>query len=341
MPAGRWAMAQTQVGARVSAMRGFNRFYTKKIGVLHEGFLDSPFTLAEGRVLYELAHHKDATATAIGRELGLDNGYLSRILQKFRRQRLVGHEPSRTDGRQRLLSLTDRGRRAIATLNTRSDAEIGRVLGALSTHQQRRILDAMRTIEELLQPAKEQCVPYVLRPPQPGDMGWVVQRHGALYAQEYGWTTRFEALVARIVARFVEHENPARERCWIAERDGEPVGSVFLVERSKTVAQLRLLLVEPSARGLGIGTRLVQECDRFARQAGYRKIRLWTQSMLAPARRVYEREGYRLVSEEPHHSFGHDLVGEIWEKKLHATDGSTARVSSSRTPRTARSRRGH
>ena len=309
-------MAQTHVGSRVSAMRGFNRFYTTQIGVLHEGFLDSPFTLAEGRVLYELAHRADATATAIGRELGLDNGYLSRILQKFRRQRLVVHEPSRKDARQRLLSLTNRGRRAIATLNSRSDAEIGRVLGGLSLQEQRRLLEAMRTIEDLLRPSKDRRVPYVLRPPQAGDMGWVVQRHGALYTQEYGWTPQFEALVARIVARFIEHENPKRERCWIAERDSEPVGSVFLVEKSKSVAQLRLLLVEPSARGLGIGTRLVQECERFARQAGYRKIRLWTQSMLTPARRVYERAGYRLVSEEPHHSFGHDLVGEIWDKKL-------------------------
>jgi DNA-binding MarR family transcriptional regulator/GNAT superfamily N-acetyltransferase len=309
-------MAQGILGARVSAMRGFNRFYTKQIGVLHEGFLDSPFTLTEGRVLYELAQRDDATATAIGRDLGLDNGYLSRILQKFRAQRLVAHEPSREDARQRLLSLTDRGRRAIARLNTRSDAEIGRVLGGLSMQEQRRLLDAMRTIEDVLQPSKERRVPYILRPPQAGDMGWVVQRHGALYTNEYGWTRQFEALVARIVARFIEHENPKRERCWIAERDSEPVGSVFLVEKSKTVAQLRLLLVEPSARGLGIGTRLVQECERFARQVGYRKIRLWTQSMLTPARRVYEREGYRLVSDEPHHSFGHDLVGEIWEKKL-------------------------
>jgi DNA-binding MarR family transcriptional regulator/GNAT superfamily N-acetyltransferase len=334
------AMAEASIGARVGAMREFNRFYTKQIGVLHEGFLESPFTLTEGRVLFELAHRDDATATAIGQALGLDNGYLSRILQKFRTRRLVVHQPSLTDARQRLLSLTGRGRRAIARLDTRSNQEIGRVLGRLSVQEQRRLLEAMRTIEDLLQPRTEQRVPYVLRPPQPGDMGWVVQRHGALYAQEHGWTTEFEGLVAGIVARFVERANSKRERCWIAERDSEPVGCVFLVEKSRTVGQLRLLLVEPSARGLGIGSRLVQECDHFARQAGYRKIRLWTQSMLTPARRVYEREGYRLVSEEPHQSFGHDLVAEFWEKTLEPVSrGSTRRTSASGTRRTGRSPR--
>ncbi len=314
-------MAETSFDRRVEAVRRFNRFYTKQIGVLHEGLLRSPFSLAEARVLYELAHRANPTAAELGRDLGLDPGYLSRILRGFAQQGLLEKAPSEADGRRSLLALTEKGRDAFAPLNARSQAEIGAMLGALSAAEQRRLIEAMETIATLLGgPAGStgagSKAPYVLRPPQPGDMGWVVGRHGVLYAREYGWDEQFEALVAEIVAAFIQHHDPRQERCWIAERDGEPVGSVFLVKRSKTVAKLRLLLVEPEARGLGIGARLVEECVRFARQAGYRKITLWTNSVLHAARRVYERSGFRRVHEEPHHSFGHDLIGETWELEL-------------------------
>lgn len=314
-------MAEAGFDRRVEAVRRFNRFYTKQIGVLHEGLLRSPFSLAEARVLYELAHRAKPTAAELGRDLGLDPGYLSRILRGFAQQRLLEKAPSEADGRRSLLALTEKGRDAFAPLDARSQAEIGAMLGALSAAEQRRLIEAMETITTLLGgPAGStgagSKAPYVLRPPQPGDMGWVVGRHGVLYAREYGWDEQFEALVAEIAAAFIQRYDPRQERCWIAERDGEPVGSVFLVKRSKTVAKLRLLLVEPEARGLGIGARLVEECVRFARQAGYRKITLWTNSVLHAARRVYERSGFRRVHEEPHHSFGHDLVGETWELEL-------------------------
>ena len=309
-------MAETGFDARVAAVRRFNRFYTKQIGLLHEGYLESPFSLSEVRVLYELAHREKPTAAELGRELGLDAGYLSRILRGFERRHLVERTASKADGRQSHLALTERGRAAFAPLLARSHADIGAMLGKLSDADQKRVLEAMHTIEGLLGARPEGTAAYVLRPHQPGDMGWVVHRHGALYAQEYGWDEQFEALVASIVAKFIQHYDPKRERAWIAEKDGEIVGSVFLVKQSATVAKLRLLLVEPRARGLGIGARLVGECVRFARQAGYRKIMLWTNSVLRAARRIYESAGFRLVHRERHRSFGHDLVGETWELPL-------------------------
>jgi DNA-binding MarR family transcriptional regulator/N-acetylglutamate synthase-like GNAT family acetyltransferase len=303
---------------RVEAIRRFNRFYTQKIGVLEEGLLHSPFTLGEVRVLYELAHREQPTATELANELGLDAGQLSRMLRGFEKSKLIARKPSPADGRQSLLTLTEPGRRTFAPLNERAKEEIVALLKSISVSEQNRLVEAMHAIEALLgrvvaEPGKPA---YILRPHQPGDMGWVVHRHGVLYAQEYGWDERFEALVADIVAEFIQNFDPRRERCWIAERAGEIVGSVFLVQKSKTVAKLRLLLVEPSARGLGIGARLVDECVRFARQAGYRSLTLWTQSVLSAARHIYQKAGFRLVRKQRHNSFGYDLLGETWELKL-------------------------
>ncbi|PYN64641.1 MAG: MarR family transcriptional regulator [Candidatus Rokuibacteriota bacterium] len=309
-------VAETDFAARVAAVRRFNRFYTKQIGVLHQGYLESPFSLTEVRVLYELAHREKPTATELGNELGLDAGYLSRILRDFERRRLLDRRPSKADGRQSLLSLTEKGQKAFAPLHARSRDQIGAMLRRLAAADQNRLLGAMGSIEGLLGAQRERKAPYLLRPHQPGDIGWVVHRHGVLYAQEYGWDERFEALVASIVAKFIERYDPKKERAWIAEKDGEIVGSVFLVKQSTAVAQLRLLLVEPKARGLGIGARLVDECVRFARQAGYRKLTLWTNSVLRAARRIYEGAGFRLVHRERHTSFGHDLIGETWELPL-------------------------
>jgi len=310
------------IDQRVAAVRRFNRFYTRQIGVLNEGLLKSPFSLAEVRVLYELAHRERPTATELARELGLDAGYLSRILRGFEQRGFIERQPSEVDGRQSRLLLTTEGRSAFTALDARSSEEIALMLRALAAGEQRRLVEAMRTIETSLGARRdrsahdERSASYVIRPHQPGDMGWVVHRHGVLYAQEYGWDERFEALVAGIVAEFIQNFDPKRERCWIAERDGEIVGSVFLVKKSDAVAKLRLLLVEPSARGLGIGRRLVGECLRFARQAGYRTVTLWTNSVLHAARRIYQEAGFRLVSEERHHSYGHDLVGQTWELEL-------------------------
>jgi len=309
-------VADTEAEQRISTVRRFNRFYTKQIGLLGEGYLETPFSLTEARVLYELAHRERPSATELARELALDAGYLSRILRGFERRRLLSRTRSKADGRQSHLSLTARGRAAFAPLDVRSRADIGGRLARLGPGEQRRLVDAMQAIEALLGGAPAAKAPYVLRPHQPGDMGWVVHRHGALYAQEYGFDERFEGLVARVVAKFVDRYDPRRERCWIAEKDGEIVGSVFLVRRSRSVAQLRLLQVEPKARGLGIGERLVAECIRFARQAGYRKITLWTNSVLRVARRVYQTAGFRRVHREKHRSFGRDLVGETWELSL-------------------------
>ncbi len=309
-------MASPTLEQRVAAVRRFNRFYTRQIGVLQEHLLKSPFSLTEARVIYELAQREQATATELGVELGLDAGYLSRILRGFEKRGLIDKQPSPADGRRTLLRLSDAGREAFARLNGNARQDVETMLRDLPADAQLRLVQALGTIEGLLGARPERNAPYILRPHRPGDMGWVVQRHGALYAQEYGWDEQFEALVAEIVARFVRRYDPKRERCWIAERDGENVGSVFLVRRSATVAQLRLLLVEPQARGLGIGKRLVDECTRFARQVGYRKIMLWTNSVLDAARHLYQQAAYRLVDEERHHSFGHDLVGQTWELKL-------------------------
>jgi DNA-binding MarR family transcriptional regulator/GNAT superfamily N-acetyltransferase len=310
------AVASPPADPRVAVVRRFSRFYTRRIGALRAGLLDSPFSLAEARVLYELAHRDRPAAAALARDLGLDAGYLSRLLRGLERRRLIRRERSAADGRQSLVGLTAAGRRAFATLDARSSAEARAMLGRLPEPGQRRLVEAMRDVERLLGAAPEPKAPYLLRPHRPGDMGWVTHRHAALYAREYGWDERFEALVARVVARFIERFDPKRERCWIAEREGEIVGSIFLVAKSAAVAQLRLLYVEPHARGLGIGRRLVDECERFARDKGYRKIVLWTNSVLHAARHIYESAGYRLVAEEPHHSFGHDLVGQTWVLKL-------------------------
>lgn len=310
-------MTIKDLSQRVEAMRRFNRFYTRKIGVLHENLLRSPFSLAEARVIYELAQHEKTTATELGDGLGLDAGYLSRILRRFNKRGLIDKRTSETDGRQNLLWLTGRGQEAFARLNADSHDEIAAMLSGLSEEEQNRLIGAMHTIELLLGAMPEEGkVSYVLRPPQPGDMGWVVQSHGMLYAKEYGWDEQFEALVAEITANFIQNYDPKREHCWIAEVNGENAGSVFLVKQSEAVAKLRLLLVDPKARGLGIGTRLVNECVRFARYAGYRKITLWTNNVLHAARHIYEKTGFHLVHEEPHHSFGHDLIGETWELEL-------------------------
>lgn len=311
-------MSETEFRQRVEAIRRFNRFYTRRIGVLQEVLLRSPFPLTEARVIYELAHHEQVTATELARELGLDMGYLSRILGGFQRRGLTDKNASETDGRKILVSLTEQGQKAFAKLNADSRKEVGAMLSELSEVEQRRLVHAMRTIQGLLGAQPEHKVPYLLRPHQPGDMGWVVYRHGVLYAQEYGWDEQFEALAADIVAKFIQQFDPKRERCWIAEKDGENVGSVFLVKHPERegVAKLRLMLVEPKARGMGIGTRLVQECVRFAQRVGYRTVTLWTNDVLHAARHIYAKEGFTLLHSEKHHSFGHDLVGETWEIQL-------------------------
>lgn len=300
----------------VEVTRRFNRFYTQQIGVLRRGLLQSPFSLTEVRVLYELAHRSQTTAAELSKDLGLDAGYVSRILRSFRKRGLMATQRSPADGRQSLLRLTRRGADAFATLNERSSEEVAAMVAKLPGAEQLRLVGAMETIETLLSADPGSNTPYLLRPHQPGDMGWVVHRHGVLYADEYGWDEQFEALVAEIVAKFIQRYDPKRERCWMAERDGEIVGSVFVVRKSKEVAKLRLLLVEPKARGLGIGARLVDECIRFARQSGYRKLVLWTNDVLHEARRIYQRAGFRLVHEEHHHRFGHDLIGQTWELAL-------------------------
>jgi DNA-binding MarR family transcriptional regulator/GNAT superfamily N-acetyltransferase len=306
-------MTDDDFDRRVGEVRRFNRFWTRRIGVLRDGYLESPFSLTEVRVLYELAHCKETTAGELGEDLGLDAGYLSRIVSGFEKHGLIRKRRSQADGRRRLLRLTELGREAFAPLDARSRSEIGAMLGGMSVAGQERLVGAMRTIEGLLGARPEPVVPYLLRPHRPGDMGWVVHRHGVLYAREYGWDEHFEALVAEIVAKFIQHYDPKRERCWIAEREGENVGCVFLVRETEEIAKLRLLLVESEARGLGIGSRLVEECIRFAGQTGYRKIMLWTNDVLNSARRIYQAKGFQLVHEDPHHSFGHDLVGQTWE----------------------------
>jgi DNA-binding MarR family transcriptional regulator/GNAT superfamily N-acetyltransferase len=302
----------------VQAVRAFNRFYTKQIGVLHDGLLGSAFSLAEGRVLYEIAHRQQGTPTDIGKALGLDAGYVSRMLRRLEQGGFVRRTRSKADGRRAHLSLTRAGQAAFARLNQRSQDDVSAMLAKLSAGDQRRLVAAMHVIEGLLD-AKPQGggASYVLRPPQPGDLGWVVHRQGALYAEEWGYNEEFEALAAEIVASFVRNFRPSRDRCWIAEKDGEIVGSVFVVQQSKAVAKLRLLLVEPSARGLGIGSRLIAECVRFARQAGYRKLTLWTQSELDAARRLYKKAGFTLTAKQPHDSFGRKgLVAETWDLEL-------------------------
>ena len=309
-------MSDAAFEQRIAAMRRFSRFYTQRIGALHEALLASPFSLAESRILYELGQRRQPTASELGRELGLDAGYLSRLLRGFEKRGLLERTPSEVDGRRQLLSLTAEGRAAFAALDAGSRKEVGDLLGTLPATAQRRLVEAMQSIERVLGAAPDRTAAFVLRPHRPGDIGWVVRQHGLVYAEDYGWDERFEALVAEIAAKFVQECDPARERCWIAELDGENVGSVFLVKQSERVAKLRLLLVDRQARGRGLGFRLVDECVRFARQAGYGTITLWTNSVLVSARRIYEAAGFRLTEAKPHRSFGHDLVGETWELAL-------------------------
>jgi DNA-binding MarR family transcriptional regulator/GNAT superfamily N-acetyltransferase len=309
-------MQKEDLETRIDAVRRFNRFFTQRIGVLREGLLHTPYSLTEARILFEIAHRDDLTASDLSRELGLDPGYLSRILARLEQQGLIDKVRSETDARRRLLSLTPEGEDAFSLLDGRSREEVAEMLGELSEGDQRRLLEAMQTIEGVLTKGFKFSEPFFLRTHEPGDMGWVVHRHGVLYAREYGWDERFEALVAQIVADFINNFDPVKERCWIAEMGGENVGCVFVVKASDTVAKLRLLLVEPKARGLGLGTRLVEECIRFARSRGYKTLTLWTNSVLDAARHIYEEKGFRLVEEEEHHSFGNDLVGQNWELAL-------------------------
>jgi DNA-binding MarR family transcriptional regulator/GNAT superfamily N-acetyltransferase len=297
----------------VDAVRRFNRFYTRRIGVLQDRSLYHPYSLAEARVLYELGHRAGATAAALGRELGLDAGYLSRILKAFARRGLVAAGRTAGDARRRPLTLSAAGRKACAALEARSRREVGAMLGTLPAPARLRLAGVMREMETLLEATSHEVS---LRPHRPGDIGWVVHRHGALYFQEYGWDERFEALVAGIAKDFLSKLDPERERCWIAEMGGEPVGSVFVVKENRTTAKLRLLLVEPEARGQGVGRRLVAECVAFARQKGYRKLVLWTQSNLTAARALYKAAGFRRIKQERHRSFGYDLTGEYWELVL-------------------------
>ena len=304
---------------RIEAVRRFNRFWTRRIGVLRDGLLHTPHSLTEARLLFEIANRDGATASELSRELGLDPGYLSRTLARLEGQGLVARTPSEADARRRHLSLTPEGREAFSLLDARSREEVSGLLEDLSERDRQRLVEAMGTIEGILTEGGagfKFSEPFFLRAHEPGDMGWIVHRHGMLYAEEYGWDERFEALVARICADFINDYNPARERCWIAEAGGERVGSVLLVEESEEVAKLRLLLVEPKARGLGLGTRLVEECIRFARSHGYVKLTLWTNSVLHSARRIYEEHGFELVEEEEHHSFGKGLIGQNWELVL-------------------------
>lgn len=303
--------------SQVASIRSFNRFYTRKIGVIEPRLLDSPWSLPEARIIYEIAQRGTCTATDLVRELGLDAGYVSRTLQGLQRRQIVSRKPSKDDGRVSEIALTARGKAAFAELDKRSRDDIGSLLRRLSDGERIALVDAMATIEQTLEPsAAKPPVAYRLRTHRPGDIGWVISRHGAVYAQEFGWDIGFKALVAEIAAQFIKGYDPARERCWIAEIGGEPAGSIFLVKASDDIAKLRLLLVENKARGLGIGRALVDECIRFARGAGYSSITLWTQSILLAARGIYQNAGFRRVKEEKHHSFGVDLIGETWEMKL-------------------------
>jgi DNA-binding MarR family transcriptional regulator/GNAT superfamily N-acetyltransferase len=307
----------------VAEVRAFTRFYTAVIGVLDEGLLGTPYSVTEARVLFELAQ-SDATDVAdLRRGLRLDSGYMSRIAARLEADGLVTRAPSGRDARRQVLALTPRGREVFADLDARSADQVAHLLDKLGEADQERLVTAMGTVRSLLGAAQGDGLPatartVVLREPGPGDLGWVVARHGSVYAAEYGWNAEFEGLVARIVADYAAAHDPRREAAWIAELDGEPVGCVFCVARDNTTAQLRILLVDPAARGLGIGARLVAECLRFATAAGYKSMMLWTNDVLTSARRIYEAAGFRLVDEEPHHSFGQDLVGQVWERRLDA-----------------------
>jgi DNA-binding MarR family transcriptional regulator/N-acetylglutamate synthase-like GNAT family acetyltransferase len=301
----------------VQAIRRFNRFYTRQIGVLQEHLLDSQFSLTEVRVLYEIAHRENASAKDLCQDLGLDRGYVSRMLQNFEKHGWIKITPSAEDRRRQFLSLTTKGHSAFDPLERRSSQEVATMLARLSPTQRQKFLAAIRDVQSVLDTVSQSAIPYIVRQHRPGDMGWVVQRHGELYWQEYRYDERFEALVAEIVAEFIQKLDAARERCWIAEKDGERVGCIFLVKKSASIAKLRLLLVETSTRGLGIGKRLVEECVNFAREAGYKKILLWTQSELAAARGIYKAAGFACMAEESHDSWSRkNLVAETWQLSL-------------------------
>jgi DNA-binding MarR family transcriptional regulator/GNAT superfamily N-acetyltransferase len=314
-------MVPRRHGQDAAAVRGFNRFYTRQIGVLRKTFLDSPYSLGEARVLYEIASRRAPTASDIARALDLDAGYLSRLLRTFERRGLILRTASPRDARQSHLSLSPRGRRAYAPLERRSQHEAATMLKRLATADRPRLIAAMHTIQGLLDDDLKSAPQrarngYTLRAPVPGDFGWIVRRHAEVYAQEYGWTEPFEGLCAQIVADFANDYDKKRERCWIAEMDGEPVGCVFLVKDSAKVARIRLLLVDPKARGLGLGAQLVDECVRFARRAGYKKITLWTHSILTAARHVYQKAGFRLTGTERHNSWGRSVTSEFYDLQL-------------------------
>jgi DNA-binding MarR family transcriptional regulator/GNAT superfamily N-acetyltransferase len=309
-------MSQQDSEAQVSAVRAFNRFYTRKLGVLDQQLLKTPFSLSEARVLYELAQRGNVAAKEVGIELGLDPGYLSRIIQKFDEDGLITRKALPSDRRQFQLGLTAKGRQAFARLERSSHDDVASMLAALPPGGAARLTEAMGAIERLLGAPHTPPRPAILRDPRPGDMGWVVQSHGALYAREYGFDSSFEALVADITAKFLASFDASRERCWIADIDGVQVGSVFLVRQTDDVDKLRLLVVDPAGRGQGLGRRLVGECISFARACGYRKITLWTQSILLAARKIYQDAGFVRVASEPHRGFGQSLIGETWELEL-------------------------
>jgi DNA-binding MarR family transcriptional regulator/GNAT superfamily N-acetyltransferase len=297
----------------VRAVRAFNRMYTRRIGALDGNHLGSEFSLTEVRVLYELAHSEGLTATTLIERLGIDAGYLSRIVKGFTSRGLIARRKAPNDGRVSLLTLTAKGKRAFAPLDRGAADAVKSLLHEIDPAQRDTMLGALRTAHQAMEPSPS---PVTLRDPLPGDLGWIVHRHGALYSKEYGYDERFEAIVARVVADFVEHLDPKRERCWIADRDGQILGSIFLVKKTATVAKLRLLYLEPHARGLGLGRQLVEECIAFARQAGYRKITLWTQSSLLAARHIYDRAGFTLKSKRMHSDFGPREAAEVWELAL-------------------------
>ncbi|HZA40080.1 MAG TPA: helix-turn-helix domain-containing GNAT family N-acetyltransferase [Actinomycetota bacterium] len=303
------------IDQRIGSVRAFNRFYTNVIGALRGGLLDTPYSLTEARVLFELGH-ADATEVAeLRRALDIDRGHLSRMLSRFDGDGLVVRERSTEDGRRQVIRLSDAGRATMAMLGTRADDEVRNLLAPLSDRDQGTLIGAMGTIRSILERTRSEPS-YVIRPLGPGDLGWVVHRHGVLYATEYGWDETFEGLVAQIVADYARDRDERRESAWIAEVHGEPAGCVFCTKREEHVAQLRLLLVEPETRGMGLGARLVDECIRFARRAGYRQIMLWTNDVLTAARRIYEKAGFQLVEEGPHKSFGKDLVEQTWALTL-------------------------
>lgn len=309
-------MFPTDLDGQVDAVRGFSRFYTRKLGIIEPKLLHSAFTLQEARILYEIAHRPACTATDLARDLGLDAGFLSRTLQTLQRRQIVTRKPSKHDGRVNELSLTAKGRTAQVELERRSREEVGTLLASLDDTERAAIVRAMATIEQTLERPAEKPAAFLLRSHRPGDIGWVISSQAQAYAEEYGWDISYEALVAEICAQFIRNYDAAREHCWIAEANGERLGSVFLVNGGNGIAKLRLLLVEKKARGLGVGRALVEQCIRGAREKGYKEMTLWTQSILVAARGIYQALGFRRVKEEPHHSFGVDLVGETWEMKL-------------------------